>query len=129
MPNAYPNRYPLNWLICSLAILTIVFFLQGRLAVKNPNLQTIPHDQEYNSAPAHCTQSTQTTFKHFKLSMRDAFVPGNRSEASLLTTDAKCEYKGDNCVLLSADYSQIEVRYVFIDVVSEHIHLTVIGTV
>eukprot|EP01102_Stenamoeba_stenopodia_P007191 TRINITY_DN2006_c0_g1_i7.p1 TRINITY_DN2006_c0_g1~~TRINITY_DN2006_c0_g1_i7.p1 ORF type:complete len:123 (-),score=7.39 TRINITY_DN2006_c0_g1_i7:354-722(-) len=49
----------------------------------------IPHDQEYNGAPVHCTQSTQTTYKEFKLSMRDAFVPS---------------------LLFSADYSQIEVR-------------------
>ena len=57
----------------------------GRLAVKNPNLQCIPHTLDFTTHGIH-SQETVT------ISIRDAF------EAS------------SGCVLLSADYSQLEVR-------------------
>ena len=58
----------------------------GRLAVKNPNLQCIPHTTSFISHGNILSQEQQS------ISIRDAF------EAA------------DHCVLLSADYSQLEVR-------------------
>lgn len=57
----------------------------GRLAVKNPNLQTIPHKV--------CFMSTGAGTEEVTITLRDAFLAP----------------KG--CMLLTADYSQLELRY------------------
>ena len=69
----------------------------GRLAVKNPNLQCIPHTIDFSPSSASPPAQESAPEAHVSASpvsitMRDAFVasPG--------------------CILLSADYSQLEVR-------------------
>ncbi|XP_062201875.1 helicase and polymerase-containing protein TEBICHI isoform X2 [Phragmites australis] len=74
-----------NWLQTSTAT--------GRLSMEEPNLQCVEHLVEFNTGKSDKDYSSMSVVSHHQINARDFFIPTQ-----------------DNWLLVTADYSQIELR-------------------